>query len=161
MIDGFGASDAWRTQFVGKNWPTAKKEKIAELLFSKEEDEKGNPKGIGLSLWRFYISAGTAEQGEQSGIQNDWRRGESFVDEKGDYDWTKQEGQQWFLKQAKHYGVEKYLAFSIAAPVFWADNNKGWNSRTDGNLNLKPEFYDDYANFMVEFLDHFMNYISK
>ena len=155
VIDGFGASDAWRTQFVGKNWPTAKREKIAELLFSKEEDEKGNPKGIGLSLWRFYISAGTAEQGEQSGIQNEWRRGESFVDEKGDYDWTKQEGQQWFLKKAKHYGVEKYLAFSIAAPVFWADNNKGWNSRTDGNLNLKPEFYDDYANFMLEFLDHF------
>ncbi|MFC6859924.1 glycoside hydrolase [Zunongwangia atlantica] len=155
QIEGFGASDAWRAQFVGNNWPEAKKEKIAELLFSKENDEQGNPKGIGLSIWRFYISAGTAEQGENSGIQNEWRRGESFVDQNGNYDWSKQEGQQWFLQKAKNYGVEKFLAFSIAAPVFWADNNKGWNNRTDGNLNLKAEFYDDYANFLVEFLDHF------
>jgi hypothetical protein len=24
VIDGFGASDAWRAQFVGKNWPIEK-----------------------------------------------------------------------------------------------------------------------------------------
>lgn len=28
-IDGFGASDAWRCQFVGKNWPLQKRERIA------------------------------------------------------------------------------------------------------------------------------------
>ena len=155
QIDGFGASDAWRAQFVGKNWPQEKKEQMAEWLFSQKNDEKGNPKGIGLSMWRFYISAGTAEQGEDSGIPNEWRRGQSFVDENGNYDWSKQEGQQWFLKKAKDYGVDKFLAFSIAAPVFWTNNDKGWNSRTDGNLNLKVEYYDDYANFMVEFLAHF------
>ena len=43
-IDGFGASDAWRAQFVGKNWPAAKRNKIADLLFSQEDDEEGNPK---------------------------------------------------------------------------------------------------------------------
>ena len=25
-MDGFGASDAWRAQFVGKNWPMDKRE---------------------------------------------------------------------------------------------------------------------------------------
>ena len=101
VIDGFGASDAWRAQFVGKNWPEAKREQIADLLFSREVDAEGNPKGIGLSLWRFYLSAGTAEQGRESGIANPWRRGESFLSADGSYDWDKQAGQKWFLQAAK------------------------------------------------------------
>ena len=56
VIDGFGASDAWRAQFVGKNWPLPKKNRIADLLFSQQDDDEGNPKGIGLSIWRFYLS---------------------------------------------------------------------------------------------------------
>ncbi len=48
-MDGFGASDAWRCQFVGENWPLEKRERIADLLFSQEADREGNPKGIGLS----------------------------------------------------------------------------------------------------------------
>ncbi|MCX6915369.1 MAG: glycosyl hydrolase, partial [Verrucomicrobia bacterium] len=75
-IDGFGASDAWQCQFVGKRWPLEKRERIADLLFSRELDAQGNPKGIGLSIWRCYLSAGTAEQGEASDIVNPWRRGE-------------------------------------------------------------------------------------
>ena len=155
-IDGFGASDAWRCQFVGQNWPDTKKEKIAELLFSKELDKDGNPKGIGLSMWRFYIGAGTTEQGDASDIKNDWRRAESFVDVEGNYDWNKQAGQQWFLKEAKSYEVDKFLAFSISAPVQWTKNGKGYNGdNKDGEINLKPEHFDDYAQFMVEFLKHF------
>ncbi|XCF07802.1 glycoside hydrolase [Tamlana crocina] len=155
-ILGFGASDAWRCQFVGSNWPEHKKEKIAEWLFSKETDKKGNPKGIGLSMWRFYIGAGTTEQGSDSNIANEWRRAESFIDVNGNYNWKKQEGQQWFLEKAKHYGVDKLLAFSISAPVQWTKNGKGYNGdNKDGEINLKPEYFDDYANFMVEFLKHF------
>ena len=62
-IDGFGASDAWRCQMVGKYWPEEKRNQIADWLFSQEVDENGNPKGIGLSMWRFYIGAGSTEQG--------------------------------------------------------------------------------------------------
>ena len=40
-MDGFGGSDAWRTQFVGKNWPEQKKNAIAHLLFSKEIEAQG------------------------------------------------------------------------------------------------------------------------
>ena len=43
VIDGFGASDAWRAQFVGENWPVEKREYIADLLFSQEIDKDGNP----------------------------------------------------------------------------------------------------------------------
>ncbi len=155
-IEGFGASDAWRCQFVGENWPQNKRESIAELLFSKEHDKNGNPKGIGLSIWRFYIGAGTTEQGEDSNIRNEWRRSESFLDVEGNYNWTKQKGQQWFLNKAQKYGVDQFLAFSISAPVQWTKNGKGYNgSNKDGEINLKAKHYEDYAQFMIEFLKHF------
>ena len=154
-ITGFGASDAWRCQFVGKNWPEAKRNKMAEWLFSQDYDAQGNPKGIGLSIWRFYIGAGTTEQGEASGIANEWRRAESFLDENGQYNWSKQQGQQWFLRQAKAYGVAHTLAFSISAPTFMTLNGKGHNAQGKSTLNLKPNQYEAYAAFMANVLQHF------
>ena len=62
-IHSFGASDCWRTQYIGKNWPLEKRERIADLLFNATPDEQGNPTGIGLSLWRFNIGSGSHEAG--------------------------------------------------------------------------------------------------
>src|SRR5690606_18405882 len=99
-IDNFGASDAWACQFVG-NWPIEKKNAIADLLFSTDTASNGQPEGIGLSLWRFNIGAGSAQQGEQSSIKDEWRRAESFLGEDGSYNWQRQAGQVWFLKAAQ------------------------------------------------------------
>nr|WP_319400758.1 glycoside hydrolase [uncultured Carboxylicivirga sp.] len=164
-IDGFGASDAWRCKNVGKNWPLEKREAIADLLFSQDTDEDGNPEGIGLSLWRFYIGAGSEEQGAGSDLPNDWRRAECFLNPDGTYDWSKQQGQQWFLNAAKERGVNQFLAFSISAPVHYTNNGKAYASE-DYNMNIKPGMMDDYADFMVNVVDHFnsegihFNYLS-
>jgi O-glycosyl hydrolase len=158
LIDGFGASDAWRAQFVGKNWPLEKREQIADLLFSQEFDPHGNPRGIGLSLWRFYLSAGTAEQGDSSEIgnsQNPWRRGECFLNADGSYDWNRQEGQRWFLNAAKKRGVEKFLAFPNSPPVHYTANGKGFAPKGVIHLNLKPGYMDEYARYMADVLEHF------
>lgn len=37
-IHSFGASDCWRVQYIGKNWPIEKRNQIADLLFSSELD---------------------------------------------------------------------------------------------------------------------------
>jgi O-glycosyl hydrolase len=153
-IDGFGASDAWRCQFVGKNWPESKKEAIADLLFSQELKQDGSPKGIGLSLWRFYLGAGSSEQGAASGIVSDWRRAECFLNPDGTYDWTKHQGQQWFLNAAKERGVEKLLAFTIAPPVQFSKNGKA-TAPADGSMNIQPDKMDDYADFLVAVCEHF------
>ncbi len=154
-MDGFGASDAWRCQFVGKNWPLEKRERIARLLFSKEVDGDGNPQGIGLSIWRFYLSAGSAEQGRDSGIRNVWRRGECFLDGDGRYDWSKLEGQQWFLRQARKHGVERFLVFPNAPPVSLSKNGKAFATKGDLHLNLKPGAMNAYADYLAEVLEHF------
>lgn len=152
-MDGFGASDAWRCQMVGKNWPIEKRNAIADLLFSKEIDAAGNPKGIGLSIWRFYLSAGSAEQGANSNITDEWRRGECFQNPNGTYDWTKQVGQRWFLQAAKSRGVEKFLAFTISPPVQMAINGKAFSPQKE-NMNIKPGMLPNYADFLVETIDN-------
>ena len=153
-IDGFGASDAWRCQFVGKNWPIDKRNAIADLLFSRDLNSDGSPKGIGLSIWRFNIGAGSSEQGDASGIPNVWRRAECFLNADGTYDWTKQTGQVWFLKAAQQRGVEKFLGFNISAPVFYTANGKAY-APAGGVLNLKPDKMSAYADFLVNVMDHF------
>jgi O-glycosyl hydrolase len=154
-IDGFGASDAWRCDIIGKNWPQAKRERIAELLFSCETDERGNPRGIGLSIWRFNIGAGTAEQGDASGIKNRWTRTECFLNAENSYDWNKQAGQQWFLQAARKRGVEKLLAFPNSPPVHLTANGKGYAPKGRPHLNLAPGKMNAYASFLADVLEHF------
>ncbi|MCD0466042.1 glycoside hydrolase [Flavobacterium sp. ENC] len=148
-IDGFGASDAWRCQFIGKNWPEQKRNAIADLLFSKEIDAQGNPKGIGLSIWRFNLGAGSAEQGEKSKVSDEWRRSESFLQADGTYDFSKQEGQRWFLQAAKKRGVEKFLIFTNSPPVYMTNNGLSFASQKN-KLNLKSGAIPKFADFLVQ-----------
>ncbi|MFC5683058.1 glycoside hydrolase [Flavobacterium sp. MAHUQ-51] len=148
-MEGFGASDAWQCNNIGKNWPIEKRNAIADLLFSKEVDSEGNPKGIGLSLWRFNLGAGSTEQGDASDIIDEWRRTECFTIDGLTYDMSKQEGQVWFMKAAKNRGVDKLLAFTNSAPVYLTQNGKAHASintfynLTDGKM---PELADFWVN---------------
>lgn len=148
-MDGFGGSDAWRCQFVGKNWPDEKKNAIADLLFSKEIDAQGNPKGIGLSIWRFNLGAGSTEQGENSRVSDEWRRSECFLNADGTYDFSKQEGQRWFLQAAKKRGVEKYLIFTNSPPVYMTNNGLSFATQKN-KLNLKEGAIPNFADFFVK-----------
>ena len=159
-IHSFGASDAWRCQFVGKNWPIEKREQMAEWLFSQEYDESGNPKGIGLSMWRFYLGAGSIEQGDDSGIKNEWRRAESFLNSDGSYDWSKYEGQTWFLRKSLEYGVDYRKAFMISAPVHYTLNGKAYSEKNRKTLNLQEGMMEPFANYMVDVLDHYINELN-
>ena len=151
-MESFGASDGWRCQFVGKNWPSDKKNKIADLLFSRDFDADGNPKGIGLSLWRFNLGAGSAEQGDASDITDEWRRTECFTTNGISYDMNKQAGQVWFMKAAKERGVDKLLAFLNSAPVYLTQNGKA-HATIKEFYNLKDGKMPELADFWATSLD--------
>jgi hypothetical protein len=151
-MESFGASDAWQCNFIGKNWPSDKKNQIADLLFSNELDADGNPKGIGLSLWRFNLGAGSTEQGEASDIGDEWRRTECFTTDGVSYDMSKQAGQVWFMKAAKERGVAKLLAFTNSAPVYLTQNGKAHASIKEF-YNLKDGKMPELADFWTTSLD--------
>ena len=160
-IDNFGASDAWVTDGIGKYWSEANKELIAKYLFSTTE-------GIGLSSWRFNIGAGSAVT-DTDIIPNwrRWRRAECFQqEENGSFDWTKQSGQQYFLNQAKDYGVNDIIAFLNSPPVWATKNGHAQCDSSVGSTNLKEGYEDEFAAFMVTVIKHFrdqginINYLS-
>jgi O-glycosyl hydrolase len=154
-IENFGASGCWFSEGIGKYWNQEKKDSIARLLFSREFDNDGKPTGIGLSAWRFNIGGGTAEQGAKSGIKTAVKRVECFMDENGNYDWTKQAGYQWFLEKANDYKVENLIAFSNTPPVYFTQNGLGFKTEKDYTCNLREDKYDAYAEFLSRVLKHF------
>jgi O-glycosyl hydrolase len=144
-IDNFGASDAWACQFIGK-WSGEKKEQIADFLFSNDTLADGSPRGIALSLWRFNIGAGSAAQAEKSGIKDEWRRAESFLNANGTYNWQSQAGQMWFLSAAKKRGVNQFMGFVNSPPVNFTLNGKAYAA--GGKSNIAADKYEAFADYL-------------
>ena len=154
-IDHFGASGGFQDQWVGK-WPDASKEPIAKLLFSKEMDLEGNPEGIGLSLWRTVIGDGAADQINSGFRANSWfRETECYLNENGTYDFTKQSGEQWFLKKAKEYGVNKFTAWATTPPYFMTKNGYTFSTADVATFNCPSTKYAEYANFLANVMKYY------
>jgi len=149
-IDNFGASDCWTIQHIGL-WNDSARNFAAKTLFSKEFDDDGNPLGIGLSLWRFNIGAGSAEQGEASNISDKYRRVECFLKSDGTYDFNKQAGQTWFLNKAREFGVEQYVAFVNSPPTNLTKNGRA-NCSIKNESNLEESNFPAYSDFITEVL---------
>ncbi|MCM1347667.1 MAG: xylanase [Bacteroides sp.] len=150
-IDGFGASDAWSMQTMGL-WKEDEQKKVADWLFSTENNADGQPKGIGLSIWRFNVGAGSEEQGEESQI-NRGTRTECFLNADGTYNWDKQLGQRRFLHLAKERGVHKFLAFLNSPPVYYTQNGLATNTGRGGTFNLRDDRYEDFAHFLADVVE--------
>lgn len=148
-IEHFGASDAWSMQTIGLWADTAQQRQIADWLFSLETDDDGQPRGIGLSVWRFNLGAGSAFQGDSSQI-NRGTRTECFLRPDSSYDFGLQQGQVRFMQMAKERGVPRLLAFLNSPPVYFTQNGLATNTGRGGTLNLRPDSYDAFARFMAE-----------
>lgn len=145
-IQNFGASDAWSGQFVG-NWPDEKRNAIADWLFSMDTLSNGNPKGIGLSLWRYNLGAGSAEQGNNSGIKDEWRRAALTLGEQSTES-KKVAAQNWFLSAAKKRGVQQFLGFFNSPPVQLTTNGKAFANKGQGNIDSNN--YKAFADYTVK-----------
>lgn len=154
-IDNFGASDAWAMKIVGKNWPLEKREKIADLLFSMDTDAYGQPKGIGLSLWRMQFGPGSDDPAH-SGMAPGWDASGCIRSETGEYDMSLTGvagGQFWMLKAAKERGVEQFLGFCNSPPWYYtitgmtnALNNKDYWYK----LNISDENLPKFGEYLAE-----------
>lgn len=148
-MEGFAASDAWFENNVGKFWEESEKEDIARLLFSTEIKDH-QPQGIGLTMWRFNVGACTAEQGDKSDITDFNHRAEGFMNDRLQYDFdTKQLGQIYFLEKAYNYGCRSIVLFSNSPPVYYTKNGKG-HSDSGETSNLKPEYYQSFAQYLTD-----------
>ena len=143
-IDNFGASDCWTLQKLGTAWSEAGKRRLADLLFSQTS-------GIGLSLWRFNLGAGINSQS----ISDPLRTVETFELARGQYDWTRQAGQRWFLRAAKARGVPQFLAFCNSPPQRITRNGLSNCYGMSEATNLKEGYEQQFADYLADILQHF------
>jgi hypothetical protein len=153
-MQNFGASDAWSCQFVG-NWPDEKRNVMADWLFSMDTLSNGNPKGIGLSLWRYNFGAGSAEQNSESRIKDEWRRAALTVGRQ-DPENKKVTAQNWFLSAAQKRGVQQFLGFFNSPPVQLTKNGKAFSN--EGQCNIDSNNYKFFADYAVKAITEIKKY---
>lgn len=157
VIDHFGASGGFQDQWVGQ-WSSTAKDDIAKLLFSSETDGQGNPEGIGLSLWRTVIGDGAADQANSGFASTSWfRETECYLDANGDYDFTKQAGEQWFLSKAREYGVPKFSAWATTPPYFMTKNGYTFSTSDVSTFNCEESNYTAYSKFIADVMKNYEN----
>ena len=123
---------------------------MADWLFSMDTLSNGNPKGIGLSMWRYNLGAGSAEQNDNSGINDEWRRAALSTNNN-----EKVQAQNWFLKAAQQRGVQQFLGFFNSPPVELTKNNKAFAD--SGVCNIKSTNYKAFADYTVKAIKHIKN----
>ncbi len=149
---GFGASDCWSIQFVGR-WSLGKRNAIADLLFETGLDENNDPRGVGLSVWRFNIGAGSSRQEH---VSREWRRADTFLNEDfSGYDWDRQPGQRWFLQAAAARGVQRFIAFVNSPPITMTANGRAFCDTDTGSSNLAPGKEGEFAAYLANVVRHF------
>jgi len=158
-IEGFGASDCWTVDFVGKYFNDTEKGKAARWLFDSQLNSDGSVNGIGLSMWRFNLGGGTLGQGNASNISPVTRRADAFILPDGTYNFQNHHvGQQWFLKKAYSYGCTDFVAFSNSPVINFTKNGKGFCAYgSDETTNLRPDAVADFADYLTESLVYFQD----
>lgn len=154
IIESFGASGAWWSQYVG-GWDEPYgdgtipvRDEIATLLYSKEE-------GIGLTAYRYNLGAGSAD----SGNGDFWhvnRRAQSFEKAPGVYDFTKDENAMWFLKKVVELGASEITLFCNSPLERLTVNGKA-HMTGKNEVNIKPENYKDFATYVLDVTEYFRN----
>lgn len=150
-MEGFAASDCWLPNQIGQYW-TDNRQDIARMLFSQNISQDGTVQGIGLSMWRINLGAGTEEQGNESNMSVN-NRAQSYL-YGSTYNWNSCAGQRYFMEQAKSMGCEKFVLFSNSPLVQYTLNGMGY-SDNGSHGNLKTDSYTAYAEYMAEVAAHF------
>lgn len=153
--ESFGASGAWWAQYIGswdqpyREGELPVREAIAQLLYSKEQ-------GIGLTSYRYNLGAGSMDSGKGTFWDNN-RRAQSFETSAGVYDFTKDANAVWFLNRVTEIaGDDLSVVFFCNSPLERLTVNGLAHMSATGQVNLLPENYDDFAKYVFDVTEHFL-----
>lgn len=130
-IDGFGVSQA-ADVYARDIYEFALRDEVMDLLFSRD-------KGIGLSILRCEVGNGLNMP--------------TIEPQKGVWDFTPYEPEQWVIREARARGVDKIMSTVWSPPVWMKTNNK----ITNGG-RLKKECYQDYADYLAAYIKGYRDY---
>jgi len=128
-IDGFGASAAFHMAENLMGFPEPQRTEILDALFSQT-------KGAGLSIVRNFVGDG--------GAWGDRRNGPSpsIEPEEGVWNWTGDEDEIWFMREAGARGCTRYMSTVWSPPAWMKDNNNVVGGR------LRPDKRQAFAEYL-------------
>ena len=154
LNEGWGVSLCWWARMCG-NWSDKKLDEIITWLVS--------PTGLNFNIFRYNIGGGDDPEnhnctphhmGNGKGLRAEM---EGFQDERGGpYIWTRDAGQRRVMLKIKEKRPDAiFEAFSNSCP-WWMTYSGCCSGNTDGGKdNLRPEYYTDFANYLVDVCKHY------
>lgn len=142
-FDGFGTSLAWFAYILG-NASDPNRDMLADLFFDPD-------KGLGLNVVRYDIPGG------ENPMYNfvDLRATiPSYEPELGNFTWSVDAAQLWFLRAAISRGVQFKEAFTNSPP-YWMTYSGSATGNHEGYENLDVRFYGHFVDYMVTSVQHF------
>ncbi|CAI6077187.1 hypothetical protein PAECIP112173_02467 [Paenibacillus sp. JJ-100] len=143
-VEGWGTSLAWWGKVVGEY---SNRDEYVEKMFNRST-------GIGMNILRYNIGGGD----DPSSNVLEYRKAvPGFQPSPGVYDWTADANQRYILQAAKAQGVNIIEAFANSAP-YWMTISGSVSGAANGENNLKPDYYDDFADYLTEVVKHFRDH---
>ena len=146
--EGWGTSLAWWAKVAGGYAEPARSDYI-EKAFDPV-------KGLGLNIVRYNIGGGENPAHLAPNKQSlSFRTAvPGFEPSPGVYDWTADANQRWVLQAAIKKGANQLEAFSNSPP-WWMTKSGSVTGNLNAADNIKPEFYDAFADYLTEVTKHF------
>lgn len=153
-IEGWGVSLCWWANMCGK-WDDEKIDEIVDWLVS--------PEGLNFNIFRYNIGGGDDpdnanctphHMGNGKGLRAEM---EGFKDSSdGDYIWTRDAAQRKIMLKIKEKRPDAiFEAFSNSAPWYMTYSGCCAGNSPSSKDNLKPEYYEEFANYLVDVCKHY------
>ncbi|KAJ3198048.1 hypothetical protein HK101_009478 [Irineochytrium annulatum] len=140
-MEGWGTSLAWWGKVVGEY---SNRDEYVEKIFNANT-------GLGLNILRYNIGGG---DNPSSNVLEYRKAVPGYQPSPGVYDWNADANQRYMLQAAKAQGVNIIEAFANSAP-YWMTISGNVSGSASGGNNLKPDYYDDFADYLTEVVKHF------
>ncbi|NLE01081.1 MAG: T9SS type A sorting domain-containing protein [Fibrobacter sp.] len=144
-FDGWGASLCWWAVRVG-SWNEKRARELAALITDPDT-------GLGLSIFRYNIGGG------ENPAHNHMRAGGAVPgyksSENAAYNWNADPYQRAMLKYLIDCCPQAILEAFSNSPPYWMTKSGCSSGNTDGSNNLKDDYYDDFATYLVDIVKHF------
>ncbi len=128
-IDGFGASAAFHMADNLMGFPDPQRAEVLDALFS-------DTKGAGLSIVRNFVGDGGSWGSSTNGPSP------SIEPEEGTWNWTGDEDEIWFMREAAARGCTRYMSTVWSPPAWMKTNNNVVGGR------LRPDKYQAFAEYL-------------
>lgn len=154
LVEGWGVSLCWWANMCGK-WSDAKIDKLIDWMVS--------PTGLNWNIFRYNIGGGDDPEwknctphhmGGGKGLRAEM---EGFQDERGgEFHWERDAAQRKIMLKIKEKRPDAiFEAFSNSCPWWMTYSGCCSGSEGGGSDNLRPEYYEDFANYLVEVCKHY------